>query len=574
MPVIDPNKLKNALLGQELVTQVQYQKALEIAKEIKKSVEEVLVEKEFVSDEQLGQLIAQLAGFSFVNLRKAAIDLVVLRLIPEAMARKQLIIAFKVEGDKLYLAMNNPNDFETIKLVEKSTNKKVIPFFTTIIDIKSSLNKYKVGVVKEFKDVIQEILPQVKGLPTADIEKQARKIPVIKMFDSLIEYAYNSRASDIHIQPEEKVVRIRFRIDGILHDIIELPKVLENFIVARVKILSNLRTDEHLKPQDGRFKTKVGEDEELSLRVSIVPTYNGEKVVCRLLAEKVRRYSLEELGFNDRDLAIVKRNIGQPYGMILVTGPTGCGKTTTLYAFIKILNTPNVNISTIEDPVEYDIGGVNQIQVNPKAKLTFARGLRSLVRQDPDIIMVGEIRDEETADIAVNSAMTGHLVLSTIHTDTAATTLPRLMDMEIEPYLIASTVNVIITQRLVRKICSQCIESYVLPSEQVRALFDKLNVSKEFVSNIPELAKKTVRLYRGKGCNLCRNTGYYGRNGVFEIMDMSENIQELVVQKTTSDKLEQAAIANGMTTMLEDGIHKAFQGMTTIEEALRVVKEK
>ena len=574
--IYDQAKLKQSLLNTGLITEAQYRNAVIVAQDEKKPLQQVLVELELINDEQLGQLIAQLAGFSFVNLRRESIDPKTLRMVPEVMARKQKIISFKLEGDKLHLAMNNPNDFETIKLVEKKTAKRVVPFFATIIDLRSAYNKYKGEVVQEFQDVIAEVLPQVKGFTSADtdLEKQARKIPVIKMFNSLVEYAFNSRASDIHIQPEENSVRIRFRVDGVLQDIIEIPKVLQNFLVARVKILSNLRTDEHFKPQDGRFKMKISDDEELNLRVSVVPTYNGEKVVTRLLAEKVRRYSLEELGFNNKDMIIVKRNFAQPYGMILVTGPTGCGKTTTLYAILKMLNTPGVNISTIEDPVEYDISGVNQIQVNPKVDLTFAGGLRALVRQDPDIIMVGEIRDEETAGIAVNSAMTGHLVLSTIHTDTAATTLPRMMDMEVEPYLIASTINVIITQRLVRNICSKCIESYTITGQQAQDLLKNLNVSPEFVDKLVSLKKKSIRLYKGKGCPFCNNTGYYGRSGVFEIMEMQPNIQELIVQKATSDKLEGAAIANGMTTMLEDGIRKALLGQTTFEEALRVVREK
>ena len=394
-------------------------------------------------------------------------------------------------------------------------------------------------------------------------------MPVIKLVNDLFSYAYTNHASDIHIEPTEKDIKIRFRIDGILYDVLSLPKAVLNTMISRIKILAKLRTDETRQAQDGKILTKV-DDDKLDIRVSIVPTTKGEKTVMRLLSAKGKYFDLADLGMNNVDLKIVKKAIKESYGMILSTGPTGSGKTTSLYALIKILNNRNINICTIEDPVEYDLDGINQIQVDPKTSLTFADGLKSILRQDPDIIMVGEIRDSETAAIAVNSAMTGHLVLSTLHTNDSAIALPRLIDMKIEPFLVASTVNVVIAQRLVRKICMKCIVSYILSKEEVNELKEDIDL-KKFL-NIDQLDE--IRFYKGKGCEHCNKSGYSGRIGIFEVLEVTDNIKELILTRSDGDKIKRVAIENGMTTMLEDGFKKAVSGSTTIEEVLRVIKSK
>ena len=392
-------------------------------------------------------------------------------------------------------------------------------------------------------------------------------MPIIKIVDTLLQQAYQDRASDLHLEPLEEKTTVRFRIDGILYDIIDLPKDIHDLLITRLKIMAKMRTDEHQAAQDGRFEIML-DSEKVDIRVSIIPISDGEKAVLRLLSRAGRELSLEELGLKGQDFKKLKENIRRPYGMILATGPTGSGKTTTLYAILKILNTREVNIATIEDPVEYSIIGINQIQVNPKTNLTFAEGLKSIIRQDPNIIMVGEIRDEETAGIATNAAMTGHLVLSTLHTNNAATTLPRLLDMKVEPYLISSTVNIAIAQRLVRKICMSCIESYQPAEEELENLREKINLNKILNKN-----HKKLVLYRGKGCPMCHQTGYRGRIGIFEVLEMKENIKDLVMKNANAGEIEKQAITNGMTTIFEDGIQKALTGITTIEEVLRVTEE-
>ncbi len=378
--------------------------------------------------------------------------------------------------------------------------------------------------------------------------------------NTIINYGYKNRASDIHIEPLEKNSLIRIRVDGILHDIIELPKTLHQQVVTRIKVMSDLQTDEHLSPQDGKVTFNMGL-EKLDLRISIIPITNGEKIVMRLLSERSRQFSLHNLGFSQEDFLKVKKAYEQPNGMILVTGPTGSGKTTTLYSIIKLLNRRNVNITTIEDPVEYTIEGINQIQTNVRTGLTFARGLRSLVRQDPDIILVGEIRDEETAGIAINSSMTGHLVLSTLHTNDAATAIPRFIDLKVEPFLIASTINIIVAQRLVRKICTNC-----RVSETIQV--DKLQ--EEFKRYFPK--KNEISLYHGKGCDICHNSGYQGRVGIFEVLVVNDEIRDGITNKESAEKIQAAAVNAGMTTMLDDGIQKVKSGITTLEEVIRVTK--
>lgn len=400
-----------------------------------------------------------------------------------------------------------------------------------------------------------------------DIEeelKKGEKVSIIGLVEALLHKAYISDASDIHLDPQENRMAVRLRIDGILHDSFVFPGEIQQEVVTRIKVLSNLRTDEHQAAQDGRFRIITPKGESVDIRVSIVPAYYGECVVMRLLAEKAETLTLETLGFSAEDLKKVMKTIRRPYGLILCTGPTGSGKTTTLYAIMKILNTREASIITIEDPVEYAIQGINQIQANPRTGLNFANGLRSILRQDPNIIMVGEIRDEETASIAVNAALTGHLMLSTLHTNDAATTLPRLIDMKVEPFLIASTVNIAIGQRLVRTICPDCKEKKKLTEAEIKSLTELVPV---------KLLEGKLEFYYGKGCTTCNESGYKGRIGVHEVLEINEEIREAIMRRENADRVRAIAIKNGMVTMLEDGFKKALSGITTIEEVLRVVHE-
>lgn len=396
-----------------------------------------------------------------------------------------------------------------------------------------------------------------------NMEELSKVTTVTELVDAFIQKAFNAGASDIHVDPQQDSVIVRFRIDGILHDIVALKKELHPLIITRVKVLAGLRTDEHFAAQDGRFRVKK-DSTDIDLRVSIVPTHHGENIVMRLLVGSARALGLGELGLGEKDLTVLHRYIKKPYGMILATGPTGSGKTTTLYSILRLLNAREVSIITIEDPIEYAISGVTQIQVNPQTNLTFAAGLRSIVRQDPNVIMVGEIRDQETAGIAVNAALTGHLLLSTIHTNDAPTTLPRLLDMGIEPFLIASTVNVAVGQRLVRKLCEHCRNQYTLSKEEQESLSAALP---------PELIKRQQTFWRAEGCAQCGETGYTKRVGIFEILEVTDAIRKLIMQHANSDEIRQAARAQGMTTMLEDGFAKAAAGVTSLAEILRVVHD-
>jgi type IV pilus assembly protein PilB len=408
----------------------------------------------------------------------------------------------------------------------------------------------------------------LKNLIDEEIKKPVDEISIVDLLQNLILYSYYLRASDLHFEPFDRYLRVRARIDGVMHTIFTLPKEIQDEIITRVKILANLRIDEHLAPQDGRFKYKIADEgKEFDIRVSIMPTYYGENCVMRLLVEPEKEFTLENLGFSDRDLEIVKRAILKPYGMILVTGPTGSGKTTTLYTILKLLNSENVTIITLEDPIEYSIEGINQIQVNLQAGLTFDTGLRSILRQDPDIIMVGEIRDKETAAISINAALTGHLLLSTLHTNDAATVFPRLLEMDVEPFLIASTVNVVIAQRLVRTICEECKDERNLSETEIKSL--ERFIPEEIFKELSQRRK----IYYGKGCSVCNHTGYLGRIGIFEVLNVTSNIREAIIERKHSSEIKEIAKKEGMTTMIEDGFQKVLKGLTTIEEVLRVIYE-
>ena len=418
-------------------------------------------------------------------------------------------------------------------------------------------------------NLISKIIVMAQTTVEQELQRADDGISIIALVDALLEQAYISRASDIHIDPEEKRLRIRLRIDGVLHDSFIFPKEIQSEVITRIKVLSGLRTDEHQAAQDGRFRTITKDKTPIDIRISITPTYYGENAALRLLVEKGEKFTLESLGFSEKDLEKIMKAIKKPYGMILCTGPTGSGKTTTLYTILKILNTKEISIITIEDPIEYSIEGIDQIQVNSRTSLTFANGLRSILRQDPNIIMVGEIRDDETAAIAVNAALTGHLLLSTLHTNDAATTLPRLLDMKVEPFLIASTINIAIGQRLVRRICSDCKIKKSL--KDINELGKKTITEIEFKSLNESFGDKPF--YQGKGCNKCDGSGYFGRIGIHEVLEIDDNIRKAIINKADASEIQRLAIKNGMTPMLDDGFQKALAGITTIEEILRVIHE-
>lgn len=560
MKKISNQKLKLLVEHLDIVSKDRLDEAFEYAEKNHRPVAEVLVSKNLISDDNLGKIIADEMGYEFVDLNKVSIEDDVLDIIPKVMAKVQKVIAFERTKEGIKLAMVNPGNLTVVNLIEKKTGQPVIVYYTTLDNIEEALVSYQKGIQKEFSKIIDESITQAKGAKAEDMS-------IIKVVDTIIEYAHENKSSDIHIEPGEEKTLVRFRIDGILHDIIDIPKEVHDLVVTRLKIMAKLRTDEHRSSQDGKLRVKYG-SRKIDIRISIIPIVEGEKVVMRLLSEKGGSLSLEDLGMNAEDLMKVKKEYTKPYGMILNTGPTGSGKTTSLYAMLRILNRREVNISTIEDPVEYDVEGINQIQVDPKTNLTFAKGLRAILRQDPDIIMVGEIRDEETADIAINSAMTGHLVLSTLHTNDAPTALPRLNEMNIEPFLIASTVNLVMAQRLVRRNCSQCIVSEQVTPNKLKEKFSTAVIDKHF-----DRGNKSIRIFHGKGCAVCSNTGYQGRIAIFEVMQVTETIRELIMRRANAEEVRKQAQSEGMSTMIEDGIKKVLAGMTTIEEVLRATRE-
>ncbi|MCK5211075.1 Flp pilus assembly complex ATPase component TadA [Candidatus Parcubacteria bacterium] len=570
-------QLKKILTKADLLTKEQFNKYAEEAKTKGKKLEIYLGEKKIVSPMVLYENAANFYKIPFIDLKNQTIRKDVLFTVPEPIATTHGIISFDATDKEIKLAVLDPEDIEIIEFIKKKTGLKPILHLTTPDSISDTLKQYHKSLKAEFDYLDPNKLGKIDD--QKDLKKLAADLPVVRIVDTLLEYSVIEGASDIHIEPEEKNILVRYRIDGILRNVMVLPKSVQSGIVARIKILANLKVDEHRLPQDGRFKITTDEYK-VSFRVSILPTFDGEKIVLRLLNEKAQVLSLEQLGLQPKAFQVAKRNIEKPHGIILVTGPTGSGKTTTLYTILNILNTPEVNISTIEDPIEYRMPHVNQSQVNPKINFTFASGLRAFLRQDPDIIMVGEIRDKETAEIAIHAAMTGHLVLSTLHTNDAPTTMPRLAEMGVPSFLVASTTNVIIAQRLVRKICSDCIQSYNLDDEQIKELEKELDtenilhtLEKEKSILSAKKGMKSILFYRGKGCKRCNNTGYKGRIGIYEVLENTDAISSLILKNAPAKDIYAQALAEGMITMSEDGFIKAKNGITTIEEVMRVTKE-
>jgi type IV pilus assembly protein PilB len=579
---VEPQQLKAFLVDAGLITEKQFDEAYKKAKKNKQEINQVLISEKLITQEQLTKLEAYILGIPFVDLEKETIDPKVLKIIPEPIARSHNIVAFRKSGNDLEVAMLDPKDLRTIEFIKKTTDLKILPRLTSPKSIKSVLRQYQKTLQAEFGEIIKKDVGVIKPVEEekveekAELQKKAGELPVIRIVDTLMKHAILQRASDIHIEPTEKEILVRYRIDGILRDAMTLPKLASSGIVARIKVLSNLKLDEHRLPQDGRFKIET-EDYKYSIRVSILPVFDGEKVVMRLLPETSKAFSLEQLGLRNESLEKVQNSLRKPVGMILVTGPTGSGKTTTLYSMMEILNNPGINISTVEDPVEYRMPRINQTQVNAKIGLTFANGLRSLLRQDPDIIMVGEIRDNETAMLCINASLTGHLVLSTLHTNSAAGSLSRLLDMKCEPFLIASTLTSIIAQRLVRRIAGEK-EKHILKNSEIKQISKYcdldaiLKILKQEKIVKSRASWKNITFYKPKPTKEYPD-GYKGRIGIFEVLPVTETIKELIVNKATSSRIHEQARREGMMTMIEDGFIKAAQGITSIEEVLRVIIE-
>ena len=581
---IEDTQLQEFILDSGLITKKDLESAQKKAEKEGKGIGEILVSDNKITEDDLRKIQAYILGIPFVNLKNIKLDFEVLSLIPEPIARNHNIVAFKKEGNALEVAMLDTDDLAAIDFVKKKVGLKILPRLTDNDSLKHAVLQYQKSLKAEFGDIIQKEIGSIKTvsedgeqISEKDLKKMAEDIPVVRIVDTLLKHAIIQNASDIHIEPMETQVVVRYRIDGILRDAMTLPKAASESVVARIKVLSNLKLDEKRLPQDGRFKIELN-GEKVSFRVSTLPTYYGEKTVMRLLRENVSGFTLEALGFHGNDLEKIQDATKSTTGMILTTGPTGSGKTTTLYTILDILNTPDVNISTVEDPVEYQMKRVNQTQVKPDIGFTFSKGLRALVRQDPDIIMVGEIRDGETASLAINASLTGHLVLSTLHTNSAAGAIPRLIDMGAQPFLIVSTLNVSIAQRLVRRL-GESKESYFLKKNELDAIAKQADLDavmralKEEKIIDPKITSwEKVHFYKPK-IHSDKDDGYFGRVVIHEVIQMSAALRELVMKSATARQIEEQAKKEGMLTMVEDGIFKAAQGLTTIEEVLRVVSE-
>lgn len=577
---------------------IQTAEQLDVLKEesarLNRPLQDIIIEKQVIDEPSLKKLFADYAEIPYIEIDPRDIPQDVLNKIPERIARQYNAVIFQVDEDGLvHLAMDDPDDVQAVSFIEKEVGENTKVYIAPHENILQCLENYRGDVNEELNEVI-DIQREDDGTAQQVTEAEvAEDSPIAQTVNLLLEYAIRSQASDIHIEPREEYVQIRYRIDGVLREVNQLPRNVLGALVSRIKILSNLKIDERRVPQDGRFKIKVA-GKQYALRVSTLPIADGEKVVMRILDESNQAVSLTDLGYWGHSLSIITEAIAEPNGMVLITGPTGSGKSTSLFSVLTLLNRPDVNISTIEDPVEYKIPGVNQTQTNVKAGMTFANGLRALLRQDPNIIMVGEIRDSETANLGVQAALTGHLVFSTLHTNNAATCLPRLLDMGIEPFLIASTVKAVVGQRLVRRLCMTCREQYTPSQPEVEEMVRLFNLREgQNFADIRRLEKQAAdqgvggetplgtdertvtSLWKAHpdGCDECNHTGYKGRIGIYEVLGVSVPVQKMIVANATSNQIQDQAVNEGMTTMQTDGLIKSLRGNTTLEEVLRVTRE-
>lgn len=574
-------KIRKILLKEGVITEKDDIDALTTEAEQKNiDVEEYIAQLKKVPQQMIYQAVAKGFGVDYINLQNVVLEKNLLQLLPESIVQTHQTVIFDRNPKKklLSLATRDPDDIQTLDFIQKKTGSDLQVFYTDSASITYIIKQYHKSLEEEIQTLTEAPIDidSYKGLQ--ELNRIARDVPIVKVIDVLLDYASYEGASDIHIEPREKELLVRYRIDGILIDVMTLPKSLLAAMVARIKVLANLKIDEHRLPQDGRFRITI-EDKKIAFRVSIFPVYYGEKAVLRLLDESAKVLTFEQLGMHEAQAEIVRRNIKKPHGEVLVTGPTGSGKTTTLYSILNILNSSKVNIATIEDPIEYQIQRVNQSQVSPKIGFTFAAGLRALLRQDPNIIMVGEIRDSETASISAHAAMTGHLVLSTLHTNDAVGAIPRLTEMGVPHFLVASTTNLIIAQRLVRKICNTCRLTLPISKELIAEVERQFSFDDvlSILEKYGELEKGTpledIHFYKGKGCEQCGNRGYKGRIGIYEVLEVSDAISKLILAQAPAEKIVEKSHDDGMMTMLEDGLIKAKKGVTTIEEILRVTKE-
>lgn len=581
---IDEEQLKKFILESKLVSRGDLDEVAKKALNKKQKLSDMLLSEGKISEVDLKKMEAYVLGIPFVTLLDQKVEFSVLALIPEPIARNHNIVAYKKTGDGLEVAMLDVDDLPIIDFIKKHSGLKILPRLTDVSSIRAVLVQYRKSLQVEFDNIIQKETSALKTVAESteggekseqELKEMAEDLPVVKIVDSLLFHAILQGASDIHIEPGEHELTVRYRIDGLLHDAMVLDKSAGSGITARIKVLSNLKLDEKRLPQDGRFKIEQ-DGEKYSFRVSTLPTFFGEKTVIRILKENAKGFSLEGLGFHGEALERIHNSLRIKTGIVLATGPTGSGKTTTLYTMLEILNKPDVNISTVEDPIEYQMPRINQVQVKPEIGLTFANGLRSLLRQDPNIIMVGEIRDGETASLAINAALTGHLVLSTIHTNSAAGAVPRLIDMGIEPFLITSTVKAIIAQRLMRRLVSK--EKYFLSAPEIKNLakvvdLDRmLNFLKDEKIVDPKATWEKVPFYKPVKSKESED-GYASRVGMHEVLSVTPTIRDMIIKNATQDQIEEQAKKEGMMTMIEDGIYQAVLGVTTLEEVFRVVSE-
>lgn len=545
--------LRESLVFSGLLTADQVKEAVEESRRSGDSLVKVILRKKMLDETTIVKFLEEVMGFPRVSLASYLVDQKTLDAVPPAVVKKYGVVPLFLVENTLSVAMVDPFDVKALDEVRKRTGFDVEAMVTSPSDLNQAIIQYY-GVAGTLEEVLATVAtPEAAAAPITATEDA----PITKLVNLVIAQAVDEKASDIHIEPEAKRTRIRYRIDGIMHEVSSPPSHLHNSIVSRIKIMARMDIAETRVPQDGRFEFKF-ENRSIDVRVSTFPIIYGEVVVMRLLDKQAMIFSLADLGFTEENLAKFKEMYSRPYGIILVTGPTGSGKTTTLYATLQSINSPERNIVTVEDPVEYELPGIRQSQINPKAGLVFANALRSLLRQDPDIILVGEIRDLETSSVAIEAALTGHLVFSTLHTNDAPGALTRLVDMGVEPFLISSSVAGVIAQRLVRKICSNC----KVPQE----------VTKEVLDHFKELKDKKLTFYHGKGCKSCRNTGYKGRSGIFEMLTLNPEIQDLIMKKASSNQVKEVAVRSGMKTLREDGIAKVIAGMTTLDEVLRVTQ--
>ncbi|MEA1940267.1 MAG: type II secretion system ATPase GspE, partial [Candidatus Caldatribacteriota bacterium] len=558
-------RIGDILVKQGLITLQQLEDCLRIQKNgNNKKLGKILVENGYLSSDELHEVLEFIYETKYIELSNYIIDPEVIKIITEKIASQYHLIPISKNNGELTIAMSNPLDVHAIDFIKNYTKtKKVNTLMASEEDISTAIsNYYELG---EYEDILEkfgtDVVLKEEGEEEEDLQKLetlGKKAPIIQLVNMIIVQGVKDRASDIHIEPNEMGLLIRFRIDGMLQDIRDLPNSIKSAIISRIKILSKMDIAERRLPQDGRFQIKFG-SREVDLRVSSIPTVFGEKIVLRLLDKSKGLINLKQVGFLPKQLAVFKSIINKPHGIVLLTGPTGSGKSTTLYAVLNEINSKDKNIVTVEDPVEYKLNRISQIQIKPKINLTFANTLRSILRQDPDIIMVGEIRDAETAQIAVQAALTGHLVFSTLHTNDAAGALTRLIDMGVEPFLISSSIIGVLAQRLVRVVCEKCKEEYTPSEEVIRFINEERNEN-----------NNNLKLYRGKGCPYCRNTGYYGRTSIYELITIDEEIRSLILSKTSSSVIKEAALKKGMKTLLDSGIEKALSGITTMDEVMRV----